>query len=113
MLSKEMPEAGWTLHVLASTALARSQTVTAMLVAGLACGLTLLLATLALQRRARLVERIEYQRRASEELEHRVEERTADLRRAPDDLVPAGRSEERRVGKECVSTCRSRWSPYT
>src|SRR6184192_1667585 len=36
---------------------------------------------------------------------------------APDD--PAGaapavslRSEERRVGKECQSTCRSRWSPY-
>src|SRR3546814_5880210 len=25
--------------------------------------------------------------------------------------LPA-RSEERRVGKECVSTCRSRWSPY-
>src|SRR3546814_19341778 len=26
--------------------------------------------------------------------------------------VPAGvRSEERRVGKECVSTCRARWSP--
>src|SRR3546814_12740777 len=25
-------------------------------------------------------------------------------------LMP--RSEERRVGKECVSTCRSRWSPY-
>src|SRR3546814_14779055 len=24
----------------------------------------------------------------------------------------APRSEERRVGKECVSTCRSRWSPY-
>src|SRR3546814_332641 len=24
----------------------------------------------------------------------------------------AQRSEERRVGKECVSTCRSRWSPY-
>src|SRR3546814_11821577 len=22
-------------------------------------------------------------------------------------------SDERRVGKECVSTCRSRWSPYT
>src|SRR3546814_11109096 len=28
-----------------------------------------------------------------------------------DPLVPS-RSEERRVGKECVSTCRSRWSPY-
>src|SRR3546814_4995559 len=25
---------------------------------------------------------------------------------------PLFRSEERRVGKECVSTCRSRWSPY-
>src|SRR3546814_13190166 len=24
----------------------------------------------------------------------------------------AFRSEERRVGQECVSTCRSRWSPY-
>src|SRR3546814_10966205 len=24
----------------------------------------------------------------------------------------SGRSEERRVGKECVSPCRSRWSPY-
>src|SRR3546814_17737758 len=36
------------------------------------------------------------------------------------DLVPLGqildrqgrRAEARRVGKECVSTCRSRWSPY-
>src|SRR3546814_2764572 len=27
-----------------------------------------------------------------------------------DDIID--RSEERRVGKECVSTCRSRWSPY-
>src|SRR3546814_15421703 len=30
-------------------------------------------------------------------------------------IVPEARnyrSEERRVGKECVSTCRSRWSPY-
>src|SRR3546814_14176455 len=27
-------------------------------------------------------------------------------------LVRDCRSEERRVGKECVSTCRSRWSPY-
>src|SRR3546814_17019649 len=25
---------------------------------------------------------------------------------------PQRRSEERRVGQECVSTCRSRWSPY-
>src|SRR3546814_18684658 len=27
-------------------------------------------------------------------------------------LLMMPRSEERRVGKECVSTCRSRWSPY-
>ena len=26
--------------------------------------------------------------------------------------VSNGRSEERRVGKECTSWCRSRWSPY-
>src|SRR3546814_11540320 len=28
------------------------------------------------------------------------------------DAQTGTRSEERRVGKECVSTCRSRWSPY-
>src|SRR3546814_8348693 len=28
------------------------------------------------------------------------------------DALRQGRSEESRVGKECVSTCRSRWSPY-
>ena len=28
------------------------------------------------------------------------------------DLLAAGRSEERRVGKECTVLCRSRWSPY-
>src|SRR3546814_17830871 len=35
--------------------------------------------------------------------------------RTDDDMADVGaqhRSEERRVGKECVSTCRSRWSPY-
>src|SRR3546814_11018727 len=38
---------------------------------------------------------------------------TADVREACDVLRPAydASSEERRVGKECVSTCRSRWSP--
>ena len=28
------------------------------------------------------------------------------------DALRPGRSEERRVGKECTMTCRSRWSPY-
>src|SRR3546814_11834606 len=31
---------------------------------------------------------------------------------APVQADDTTRSEERRVGKECVSTCRSRWSPY-
>ena len=31
---------------------------------------------------------------------------------APGDSVVLVRSEERRVGKECVRLCRSRWSPY-
>src|SRR3546814_2346340 len=31
---------------------------------------------------------------------------------ATEEEVVVERSEERRVGKECVSTCRSRWSPY-
>src|SRR3546814_19339321 len=36
-------------------------------------------------------------------------DRLARLRHVGDGNEP--RSEERRVGKECVSTCRSRWSP--
>src|SRR3546814_11764777 len=52
-------------------------------------------------------------------------QRTLDLRGLQPDFALIGvqlpidhfngmhiRSEERRVGKECVSTCRSRWSPY-
>src|SRR3546814_20592251 len=31
---------------------------------------------------------------------------------AQEQAAQTDRSEERRVGKECVSTCRSRWSPY-
>ena len=29
-----------------------------------------------------------------------------------EDMMTPKRSEERRVGKECASMCRSRWSPY-
>src|SRR3546814_17982556 len=39
-------------------------------------------------------------------------ERGADRAAEADALRCGIRSEERRVGKECVSTCRSRWSPY-
>src|SRR3546814_7222101 len=34
------------------------------------------------------------------------------IRTVINEAVGNVRSEERRVGKECVSTCRSRWSPY-
>src|SRR3546814_1607415 len=36
----------------------------------------------------------------------------ADLKAKGEPAPTNHRSEERRVGKECVSTCRSRWSPY-
>src|SRR3546814_182356 len=36
-------------------------------------------------------------------------DRTVDVKSTP---LTIARSEERRVGKKCVSTCRSRWSPY-
>src|SRR3546814_1873909 len=35
-----------------------------------------------------------------------------ELQQPREEIAGVGRSEERRVGKECVSTCRSRWSPY-
>src|SRR3546814_18375403 len=38
-------------------------------------------------------------------------QRARRIRSARSRALPV-RSEERRVGKECVSTCRSRWSPY-
>src|SRR3546814_16228657 len=40
-----------------------------------------------------------------------IEIERAEARYAKRLMIPL-RSEERRVGKECVSTCRSRWSPY-
>src|SRR3546814_20279404 len=42
----------------------------------------------------------------------RILERLAVQRGLPEVIRTDNRSEERRVGKECVSTCRSRWSPY-
>src|SRR3546814_13157353 len=37
---------------------------------------------------------------------------TSNINGFPVIASPRKRSEERRVGKECVSTCRSRWSPF-
>src|SRR3546814_20738265 len=43
---------------------------------------------------------------------HRCLARGGDRTRRKTSLLVGVRSEERRVGKACVSTCRSRWSPY-
>src|SRR3546814_4539950 len=49
----------------------------------------------------------------SSDLDHRLLHAGQNPAVDPDVVVRRpGRSEERRVGKECVSTCRSRWSPY-
>src|SRR3546814_13814172 len=55
--------------------------------------------------------------RADQRRQYRIdagrEEVRSRTRLLPRDLCDVvDRSEERRVGKECVSTCRSRWSPY-
>src|SRR3546814_14425290 len=54
-------------------------------------------------------------RRLRGEYQHRIALAVsfeAILREAPEGVVAQRRSEERRVGKECVSTCSVRWSPY-
>ena len=45
---------------------------------------------------------------ATKELRERIRTRLAEAAR----FFRDERSEERRVGKECCGTCRSRWSPY-
>src|SRR3546814_14465002 len=42
----------------------------------------------------------------------RIRDLAAAMAKESDTEIVYQRSEERRVGKECVSTCRSRWSPY-
>src|SRR3546814_16088800 len=51
--------------------------------------------------------RDEVRQRASRCIAMRLEKENAGVA-----LGAKTRSDERRVGKECVSTCRSRWSPY-
>lgn len=79
VLAEEMRDAGWTVSVLLDTRSARAQALTSVTAALLLLGLATLAGFILLQRRARLAERMEMQRSAREELERRVEERTADL----------------------------------
>jgi two-component system C4-dicarboxylate transport sensor histidine kinase DctB len=79
VLSEPMKDAGWTVSVLFDTSSAHAQALTGVTAALLLLGLATLGGFVLWQRRARLAERLELQRSAREELEHRVAERTADL----------------------------------
>ncbi len=79
VLSQYMPEADWTVNVLMDTASVRTQARTTIIAVVLFLGLAGLALAIIMQRRARLAERMRMQTEAHNELEHRVEERTADL----------------------------------
>lgn len=79
VLAESMPEAGWTVSVLLDTAPIHAQVITSVTAALLFLGLAALAATILLQRRAQLRERLAMQRSAQAELEQRVALRTADL----------------------------------
>ncbi len=77
---RTMPEAGWTVHVLARHGARRAPRRSPASLPPCCCSASPRLAgAIVLQRRARLAERMEMQRSARVELEHRVDERTADL----------------------------------
>ncbi len=78
-VTEAMPEADWTVKVLLDTASVRAQVLTTIAALVLLVALAAMGAAVWLQRRARLAERLQVQREAQEELERRVEERTADL----------------------------------
>ena len=85
-LSQPMAPEGWTLHVVKSLALVRAQAWGAGLLAG-AVGLIIgLVAVVILQRRARLLERLDMRANAARLLEAQVAARTADLTQANDNL---------------------------
>jgi len=77
--SEEMKDAGWTVNVLTDTRSARTQAITSLAAVMLLIGLAGLVGAIVLQRRARLAERLQLQQAAQEQLERRVDERTADL----------------------------------
>jgi len=95
-LEQDMPDAGWTVVMLASTAAAETRITAVTLIAGVA--LLALTGALwaAVQRRRAMREKLETEertratlQRAAADLERRVEERTADLAAARDELVQA------------------------
>jgi two-component system, NtrC family, C4-dicarboxylate transport sensor histidine kinase DctB len=85
-LSHYMPEADWTVNVLLDTASVRGQARTTLIAVVLFICLAGLAGAVLWQRRARVVERLRLQEEARNELERRVEERTADLARVNEQI---------------------------
>jgi two-component system C4-dicarboxylate transport sensor histidine kinase DctB len=98
VLSLYVGDADWTVSVLMDTTSVHSQARTAIVALVLLLCVAGLVGGVLIQRRARLNERIDMESRAKIELEHRVEERTADLalvnlelRKTQADLIQAGK----------------------
>lgn len=101
-VSQAMPEAGWTVNVLMDTASVRWQAQTMMAAVFLALCLAGLVSAIVFQRRARLAERMQLQAEAQNELERRVDERTAALARVNSRIekeIAERRLTERRLRK--------------
>lgn len=101
-ITETMPEADWTVKVLLDTASVRTQVLTTIAALVLLVALGATGAAVWFERRARLAERLQMQREAQAELEHRVEERTADLaavNRLLEDEVAERRATERALRK--------------
>ena len=81
VLSRYMPAEDWTVHVLMDTGSIRTQARTALAAVFLILCIAGLAVAIIRQRRMRLNERMQLQAEARNELERRVEERTADLAR--------------------------------
>ena len=80
--SQLLDDVGWRVRILVPAGPAKTQAVTTIVLMALAVSFVGLIATVLLQRRARIIERLEAQRAAQDLLEKRVDERTADLNEA-------------------------------
>jgi two-component system C4-dicarboxylate transport sensor histidine kinase DctB len=79
-LTAPMAAEGWTLHLLVDTAPARTQSLTVALLAASLLFALILGAAMLWQRRRRLMDRLSERERARALLEHKVDERTGELR---------------------------------
>ncbi len=95
ILSDAVPGTDLTLHVLSDPTPIRTRAVAAALIGGLAVVIAVLLGFLVLGRWIRAQERLAEQQRAREDVERRVQERTADLAEAYDQLSREMRERER------------------